>query len=95
MQHPHKIYYGRSHTKKEANNCKVKLSPDERKRRIVQKKLSKLFPKWKLRIHIKSSRQKGISFPSPFREFDRRADEAVHQNIYQHSISVTRKNDAV
>lgn len=47
MQHNQKQYRGRSHTKKQRNNCKQKITSEERKKRKQLKLFAKLFPQWK------------------------------------------------
>jgi hypothetical protein len=39
-------YRGRSHTKKQHNNCKLKLSVVEKKKRKQTKLFAKQFPQW-------------------------------------------------
>jgi len=47
MQHHHKVYKGRAHTKKQAVAGKAKLSSFEKKKRIAKKKFISIFPNWK------------------------------------------------
>jgi len=42
----HTPYRGRSHTKKQNNNCKQKITTEERKKRKQLKQFAKLFPQW-------------------------------------------------
>lgn len=47
MQHHHKAYKGRAHTKKYAGNNKAKLSIAEKQKRNQAKALISIFPNWK------------------------------------------------
>jgi hypothetical protein len=85
MQHHHKVYKGRAHTKKQTHAPKAKLSSSEKQKRIANKKFIKLFPNWKICLLKKKTS------PLPLGE----DLGGGRKNIYQHTLSIIIKKRAV
>jgi len=86
--HHHTTHRGRSHTQKQ-NICKQKITAAERQKRLIKKKLFKLFSSWKT-LHPICSKNAVKSNSAPTgAEFRMKP-----KSIYQHSLMLIKKSPA-
>jgi len=79
-------YRGRSHTKKQNNNCKLPISSEEKKLREQKKRLAKLFAS--LKFHLKNN----FTSVEISLHLIQRFKKGTYKSIYQHALKQNPTN---
>lgn len=81
-------YRGRCHTKKQNNNCKLPISPEEKKIREHKKYLAKIF------ANIKFRQENKLNLIEISPQVNHRFKNGTYRSIFQHSLKQNPANEA-
>jgi len=81
-------YRGRSHTKKQNNNCKLPISSEEKKLREHKKHLAKIF------ANIRFRQENKLNLGEILPHVNHRFKNGNYKSIYQHSLIQNPTNEA-